>query len=83
MFLFSFFTFFYIHQEASSYKIAARPERRRQYEKELSSSAEVDFGLLNGCLGFEELREGAGLYFLDFISYLAFSGANGYHHISD
>lgn len=45
------------YQEASSYKIAVRPERRRQFEKELSSSAEVAFGLLTACLGFEELRE--------------------------
>ncbi|ONK70738.1 uncharacterized protein A4U43_C04F1020 [Asparagus officinalis] len=44
-------------QEASSYKIAVRPERRRQFEKEISSSAEVAFGLLTACLGFEEFRE--------------------------
>lgn len=44
-------------QEASSYKIAVRSERRRQFEKELSSSAEVACRLLTACLGFEELRE--------------------------
>lgn len=44
-------------QEASSYKIAARPERRRQFQKELVSSAEVSFGLLASCLSFKELHE--------------------------
>lgn len=44
-------------QEASSYKIAARPERRRQFQKELASSVDVAFGLLASCLSFEELRE--------------------------
>ncbi|KAH7662701.1 transportin-3 protein [Dioscorea alata] len=44
-------------QEAHSYKIAARPERRRQFEKELISSIEVAFSLLTGCLSFEELKE--------------------------
>lgn len=44
-------------QEASSYKIAARPERRRQFQKELISSADVAFGLLASCLSFEELHE--------------------------
>ena len=49
----SFFNF----QEAHSYKIAARPERRRQFEKELISSIEVAFSLLTACLSFEELKE--------------------------
>ncbi|KAJ6817034.1 transportin MOS14 isoform X2 [Iris pallida] len=44
-------------QEALSYKIAVRPERRRQFEKELASSAEVALGLLTACLGFDELKE--------------------------
>ncbi|XP_073000686.1 transportin MOS14 [Typha latifolia] len=44
-------------QEVHSYKIAARPERRRQYEKELISSAEVALTLLTACLGFHELKE--------------------------
>eukprot|EP01018_Ginkgo_biloba_P002740 Gb_11037 [translate_table: standard] len=44
-------------QEAYSYKIAARPERRRQFQKELVSSVEVAFSLLNSCLSVEELRE--------------------------
>nr|XP_010906804.1 transportin MOS14 isoform X1 [Elaeis guineensis] len=44
-------------QEAFSHKIAARPERRRQFEKELISSAEVALGLLTACLGFDELKE--------------------------
>nr|CAD1836172.1 unnamed protein product [Ananas comosus var. bracteatus] len=44
-------------QEAYSYKIAARPERRRQFEKELISSAEVALTLLTACLGFDGLKE--------------------------
>lgn len=44
-------------EESSNYKIAARPERRRQFEKELSSSAEAAFDLLTACLGFEQLRQ--------------------------
>ncbi|CAD5196469.1 transportin MOS14 [Musa acuminata AAA Group] len=44
-------------QEAHSYKIAARPERRRQFEKELISSAEVALSLLTACLGFDNFKE--------------------------
>ncbi|PKA55080.1 hypothetical protein AXF42_Ash003717 [Apostasia shenzhenica] len=44
-------------EEAFSYKIAARPDRRRQFEKELASSAENAFSLLSICLIFNELKE--------------------------
>uniref|UniRef100_A0A1D1YRE4 Transportin-3 n=1 Tax=Anthurium amnicola TaxID=1678845 RepID=A0A1D1YRE4_9ARAE len=44
-------------QEAFSHKIAARPERRRQFEKELVSSVELALNLLAACLRFEELKE--------------------------
>ncbi|URD79081.1 Exportin 1-like protein [Musa troglodytarum] len=44
-------------QEAHSYKIAARPERRRQFEKELISAAEVALSLLTACLGFDHFKE--------------------------
>lgn len=44
-------------QEAFSHKIAAWPERRRPFKKELISSAEVALGLLTACLGFDELKE--------------------------
>jgi hypothetical protein len=53
---------FFAFQEASSYKIAARPERRRQFQKELASSVDVAFGLLASCLSFEELREQVLIY---------------------
>ncbi|KAM3402197.1 hypothetical protein ACQJBY_006243 [Aegilops geniculata] len=44
-------------QETSSYKIAARPERRNQFENDLCSSANVALSLLTACLGFDELKE--------------------------
>ncbi|KAH9301503.1 hypothetical protein KI387_013086 [Taxus chinensis] len=44
-------------QEAYSHKIAVRPERRRQFQKELISSVEVAFNLLTSCLNVEELQE--------------------------
>ncbi|CAA6655286.1 unnamed protein product [Spirodela intermedia] len=44
-------------QEAFSHKIAARPERRRQFEKELISSVEIALNLLAACVRFEELKE--------------------------
>ncbi|KAK1306879.1 hypothetical protein QJS10_CPA10g01680 [Acorus calamus] len=44
-------------QETCSYRIAARPERRRQFEKELSSSVDTALGLLSACLSFNELKE--------------------------
>ncbi|XP_058071597.1 transportin MOS14 [Magnolia sinica] len=44
-------------QEAFNYRIAARPERRRQFEKELSSLSEVALNLLTACLGHNELME--------------------------
>ncbi|KAH9299652.1 hypothetical protein KI387_031334, partial [Taxus chinensis] len=44
-------------QEAYSYKIAARPERRRQFQKELVASVEVAFNLFSSCWAVEELRE--------------------------
>ncbi|KAL5224275.1 hypothetical protein ABZP36_010914 [Zizania latifolia] len=44
-------------QESSSHKIAARPERRRQFENDLCSSAEVALSLLTACLGIDQLKE--------------------------
>lgn len=44
-------------QGASSNKIAVHPERRREFQKELVSSAELSFGFLASCLSFEELHE--------------------------
>ncbi|GLJ36877.1 hypothetical protein SUGI_0745270 [Cryptomeria japonica] len=46
-----------IPQEAYSYKIAAHPERHRQFLKELVASVEVAFNLLDSFLAFEELHE--------------------------
>ncbi|KAJ3682345.1 hypothetical protein LUZ60_014918 [Juncus effusus] len=44
-------------QEANSYRIAARPERRRQFEKELISFSEAALSLFTACLSFDELKE--------------------------
>ncbi|ONM05796.1 Transportin MOS14 [Zea mays] len=44
-------------QETSSYKIAARPERRRQFEIDLCSSANVAIDLLTACMAIDQLKE--------------------------
>ncbi|KAF9624704.1 hypothetical protein IFM89_012997 [Coptis chinensis] len=44
-------------QEAFSHKIAARPERRRQFEKELILSVGVAMDVLTACLALNELKE--------------------------
>ncbi|XP_020574116.1 transportin MOS14 isoform X2 [Phalaenopsis equestris] len=43
-------------EEAYNYRIAARPERRRHFEKELASSVKTAFSLLTACLNFCELK---------------------------
>ncbi|KAF3437138.1 hypothetical protein FNV43_RR19891 [Rhamnella rubrinervis] len=44
-------------EEVFNYKIAARPERRRQFEKELTSQMEIALNILTACLNFNELKE--------------------------
>ncbi|KNA25654.1 hypothetical protein SOVF_004570 isoform A [Spinacia oleracea] len=44
-------------EEVFNYRISARPERRRQFEKELSSAMEVSLSLLTACLNASELKE--------------------------
>ncbi|MED6148223.1 Transportin mos14 [Stylosanthes scabra] len=44
-------------EEVLNYKIAARPERRRQFEKELTSQIEVALNILTACLAISELKE--------------------------
>ncbi|RXH96288.1 hypothetical protein DVH24_008792 [Malus domestica] len=44
-------------EEVFNYKIAARPERRRQFEKELTSQIEVALDILTACLNINELKE--------------------------
>ncbi|PRQ16051.1 hypothetical protein RchiOBHm_Chr7g0180041 [Rosa chinensis] len=44
-------------EEVFNYKIAARPERRRQFEKELTSQMEVALNILTACLNINELKE--------------------------
>lgn len=48
---------FHSFQEVFNYKIAARPERRRQFEKELTSQIEVALNILTACLKINELKE--------------------------
>lgn len=49
--------FFVYNQEAFNYKIAARPERRRHFEKELTSQMEIALNILTACLNISELKE--------------------------
>ena len=51
-----------INQEVYNYKIAARPDRRRQFEKELTSQMEVTLSILTACLSINELKEQVGLF---------------------
>ncbi|KAJ7945933.1 putative Transportin [Quillaja saponaria] len=44
-------------EEVYNCKIAARPERRRQFEKELTSQVEVALTILTACLSIYELKE--------------------------
>ncbi|GMP33591.1 hypothetical protein CsSME_00006843 [Camellia sinensis var. sinensis] len=44
-------------EETFNYKIAARPDRRRQFEKELASAMEVALNILTACLNINELKE--------------------------
>ncbi|KAK2965912.1 hypothetical protein RJ640_005328, partial [Escallonia rubra] len=44
-------------EEVFNYKIAARPNRRQKFEKELSSATEVATGILTACLSINELKE--------------------------
>ncbi|KAL5544316.1 hypothetical protein UlMin_008100 [Ulmus minor] len=44
-------------EEVFNYKIAARPERRRQFEKELTSQMEAALNILTACLNINELKE--------------------------
>ncbi|KAL2961478.1 hypothetical protein AAZX31_17G092200 [Glycine max] len=44
-------------EEVLNYKIAARPERRRQFEKELTSQMEIALNILTACLSISELKE--------------------------
>lgn len=53
----SYYLFCRCKQEVLNYKIAARPERRRQFEKELTSQMEVALNTLTACLSISELKE--------------------------
>lgn len=44
-------------EEAFNYKISARPDRRRQFEKELASAMEVALSILTACLNFNDFKE--------------------------
>lgn len=52
------------HQEVYNYKIAARPERRRQFEKELTSQMELALNILTACSKINELKEQVGTYLM-------------------
>nr|CAA8286956.1 Unknown [Brassica rapa]CAA8287923.1 Unknown [Brassica rapa]CAA8392540.1 Unknown [Brassica rapa]CAA8404225.1 Unknown [Brassica rapa] len=44
-------------EETFNYKIAARPDRRRQFENELTSQMEAALSILTACLNITELKE--------------------------
>lgn len=44
-------------EEIFNYKIAARPDRRRQFEKELAAAIEVALSILTACLKINEFKE--------------------------
>ncbi|RID58908.1 hypothetical protein BRARA_F02169 [Brassica rapa] len=44
-------------EETFNYKIAARPDRRRQFENELTSQMEAALSILTACLNIIELKE--------------------------
>ncbi|GKV14186.1 hypothetical protein SLEP1_g25093 [Rubroshorea leprosula] len=44
-------------EEAYNYKIAARPERRRQFEKELTAQMEIALNILTACVNINDLKE--------------------------
>nr|GMC60457.1 transportin MOS14 isoform X1 [Ipomoea batatas] len=44
-------------EEAFNYKIAARPDRRRQFEQELASAMDTALTVLSACLNINELKE--------------------------
>ncbi|KAL0856429.1 hypothetical protein Bca101_061582 [Brassica carinata] len=44
-------------EETFNYKIAARPDRRRQFENELTSQMEASLSILTACLNITELKE--------------------------
>lgn len=62
-------SFLSYHQEIFNYKIAARPDRRRQFEKELAAAIEVALSILTACLKINEFKEqvslSCGFYVLD------------------
>lgn len=62
-------SFLSYHQEIFNYKIAARPDRRRQFEKELAAAIEVALSILTACLKINEFKEqvslSCGFYILD------------------
>ncbi|KAF3543786.1 hypothetical protein DY000_02006047 [Brassica cretica] len=55
-------------EETFNYKIAARPDRRRQFENELTSQMEAALSILTACLNIIELKEQVRAYLL-FFSY--------------
>jgi len=65
-------------QEANSYKIAVRPEKRRQFHRDMVSSVQNAFDLLSSCLseGSIQLREQVRL--LSLLRFLAFLTHIGY-----
>ncbi|GMQ10377.1 hypothetical protein CsSME_00053399 [Camellia sinensis var. sinensis] len=57
--------------EVFNYKISARPDRRRQFEKELTSAMEIALNILSACLNINELKEQVGALLLNVLEAFA------------
>ena len=64
------YTYYIENQEVFNYKIAARPDRRREFEEELVSTMDVALGILTACLNIPELKEQVRSYNNTFINFL-------------
>ncbi|GMQ10375.1 hypothetical protein CsSME_00053399 [Camellia sinensis var. sinensis] len=58
-------------EEVFNYKISARPDRRRQFEKELTSAMEIALNILSACLNINELKEQVGALLLNVLEAFA------------
>ncbi|XP_021292481.1 transportin MOS14 [Herrania umbratica] len=59
-------------EEAFNYKIAARPERRRHFEKELTSQMDIALNILTACLNISELKEQVGAFLILLLPFCSF-----------
>ena len=66
------YTYYIENQEVFNYKIAARPDRRREFKEELISTMDVALGILTACLNIPELKEQVRSYNNNFLYIIFF-----------